>query len=105
MVNVLAFASVDGWSIDFPLSLRTVVYAALCELAGIFLNHTSSVQSAVQLDKFQELGVHKTGVVSTGEVSVLFVSVSVLDAVILVFNCVCIALVTHFTYANSDKDG
>lgn len=46
-----------------------------------------------------------TGVVSVGEVSVLLVSVSVLDAVILVFSCVCIALVTHFTYASSVKDG
>lgn len=60
-----------------PLSPITVVYAALCELAGIFLNPTSSVQSAVQLDRFPEDGVHRTGVVNTGEVSVLFVSVAV----------------------------
>ena len=81
-MNVLAFASVDGWSIDLPLSPITVVYAALCELAGIFLNPTSSVQSAVQLDRFQEDGVHRTGVVSVGEVNVLFVRVSLQASVV-----------------------
>ena len=46
---------------------------------------------------------HKSA--NLGAVNVLLVSVSALDAVILSFNCVCIAEVTHFTYANSDKDG
>lgn len=41
----------------------------------------------------------------TRGVILLLVSVSVLDAVILAFNCVCIALVTHFTYASSVRDG
>jgi hypothetical protein len=60
----------------FQLSAKTVVYVALCEFCGIFLNHTASVQSAVQEDRFHDAGVHNAGVVSVGEVRVLFVRVS-----------------------------
>lgn len=53
------------------------MYAADLLFCGIFLNPTWSVQSAVQLHRLPEAGVHKAGVVNVGLVSVLLVSVCV----------------------------
>jgi len=57
IVNVRAVVSAEGWYTCFPPSASTVVYAALCEFCGIFLNHTLSVPSAVQLSRFPLAGV------------------------------------------------
>jgi hypothetical protein len=93
-------------TLPFPCPLNTALIFAVSPSASSI---TEVQEAFVILQWFTALAVvSKTSIsfpfasainhrsANLGAVSVLLVSVSVLDAVILVFNCVCIALVTHF---------
>jgi hypothetical protein len=95
IVNVRAFASVDGCRMCLPASAATSVYAVLWLFWGMFRKPTELVPSTVQLLKVPEAGVPSTGAVNVLLVSVCEVFVLATSVKVLLPNAI-VLLVTVF---------